>query len=199
MLSDGQLDVLWVVGANPLKSRQVSAKRPYMVVQDLFLTETARAADIVLPAASAYQKRGTVTNTCGEVQMLRQALSPEGAKTDLEIFGLLSRMLHLSLPKPDPDAVFAEIRSNVPGYDLPLEKLRLGEAVQTRLVGFRPDQVWNSDSIEPAQNTLFTSGTLGRYSKVLSDVMESPGSLYAWSSLDTYGGGVVAGNSQRQR
>jgi len=199
MLSTGQLDVLWVVGANPLKSRQVSTKRPYMVVQDLFLTETARAADIVLPAASAYQKRGTVTNTCGEVQMLRQALSPEGAKTDLEIFGLLSRMLHLSLPKPDPDAVFAEIRSNVPGYDLPLEKLRLGEAVQTRLVGFRPDQVWDSDSIEPARNTLFTSGTLGRYSKVLSDVMESPGSLYTWSRLDTYGGGFVAGNSPRER
>lgn len=199
MLSAGQLDLLWVVGANPLKSRRLGARRPFIVVQDLFLTETAQAADIILPAASAYEKRGTVTNTCGEVQMLRQSIVPDGGKTDLEIFGLLARALRLSLSKPDPEAVFAEIRSNVLGYNVSLEKLRLGEAVQTRLAGFRPDQVWDSAMIEPAQNTLFKSGTLGRYSKVLGNVLESPGSLYTWSRLGTGSSGPSAGNSTRER
>jgi NADH-quinone oxidoreductase subunit G len=199
MLSAGQLDLLWVVGANPLKSRRFGARRPYTVVQDLFLTETAQAADIILPAASAYEKRGTVTNTCGEVQMLRQSILPEGAKTDLEIFGLLARALRLNLSQPDPEAVFAEIRSNVPGYNVSLEKLRVGEAVQTRLAGFRPDQVWDSAMIEPAQNTLFKSGTLGRYSRVLGDVLESPGSLFTWSRLGTGSNGYFAGDSTQER
>ncbi|HNY40931.1 MAG TPA: molybdopterin-dependent oxidoreductase, partial [Bryobacteraceae bacterium] len=198
VLSTDQLDVLWVVGANPLKSRRLSARRPYLVVQDLFLTETAKAADVVLPAASAYEKRGTVTNTCGEVQILSQALSPEGAKSDLEIFSLLSRALGLALCKPDPESVFSEIRSTVPGYNLPLERLLLGEAVQTRLAGFWPDQVWDSGMIEPANNTLFTSGTLGRYSKVLGDVKESPGSLYGWSRLGSQGSGILAGNAKSE-
>lgn len=181
MLAPGMLDVLWVVGANPLKSRHLGDQRPFLVVQDLFLTETAQAADVILPAASAYEKTGTVTNTCGEVQMLKQALSPEGVKADLEIFGLLARQLGVDMPSPDPDSVFKEIRGNVPGYDLPVERLRLGEALQTRLCGIRPDQAWDSSLIEPAHNTLFTSGTLGRYSNVLSEVMESPGLLYGWS------------------
>jgi NADH-quinone oxidoreductase subunit G len=195
MLSTDQLDMLWVVGANPLKSQRLSARRPYLVVQDLFLTETAKAADVVLPAASVYEKRGTVTNTCGEVQILSQSLSPEGAKTDLEIFSLLSRALGLTLCKSDPESVFSEIRSTVPGYNLPLDRLRLGEAIQTRLAGLRPDQVWDSSMIEPAHNTLFTSGTLGRYSKVLGDVMESPGSLYNWSPLASQSNGIPAGDA----
>ncbi len=131
--------------------------------------------------------------------MLRQSIVPDGGKTDLEIFGLLARALRLSLSKPDPEAVFAEIRSNVLGYNVSLEKLRLGEAVQTRLAGFRPDQVWDSAMIEPAQNTLFKSGTLGRYSKVLGNVLESPGSLYTWSRLGTGSSGPSAGNSTRER
>src|SRR5262249_3458517 len=84
-----QLDTLWIVGANPLKDKTL-AGNPFIVVQDLSLTETARQADIVLPAASAYEKSGTVTNVCGEVQKLKQALKVMGAKTDLEIMGLIA-------------------------------------------------------------------------------------------------------------
>ncbi|MDL1890610.1 2Fe-2S iron-sulfur cluster binding domain-containing protein [Nitrospirales bacterium NOB] len=198
MLSSDQLDVLWVVGANPLKSHRLNARRPYLVVQDLFLTETAKAADVVLPAASVYEKRGTVTNTCGEVQLLSQSLSSEGAKSDLEIFSLLSRALGMTLCKPDPESVLSEIRSTVPGYNLPLERLRQGEAIQTRLAGFWPDQVWDSSMIEPAHNTLFTSGSLGRYSKVLGDVKESPGSLYNWSRLGLQSSGILAGDAMSE-
>jgi len=78
------LSVLWVVGANPLKGA-VKRKAGFLVVQDMFLTDTAQQADVVLPTACAYEKDGTVTNTTGEVQRLTRALNTMGAKTDLEI------------------------------------------------------------------------------------------------------------------
>ena len=57
----------------------------------MFLTETAQRADVVLPAASAYEKNGTVTNVCGEVQRLKRAIATMGAKPDLEIIGLIAQ------------------------------------------------------------------------------------------------------------
>src|SRR5437588_6445576 len=61
MLAAPDLDALWVVGANPLEQAALAAKNAFVVVQDLFLTETAQAADVVFPASSAYEKSGTVT------------------------------------------------------------------------------------------------------------------------------------------
>ncbi len=84
------LNALWVVGANPLKG-SVKRKADFLVVQDMFLTETAAQADVVLPAASAYEKNGTVTNTTGEVQQLTRAVNTMGAKPDLEIMGFIAR------------------------------------------------------------------------------------------------------------
>ncbi len=67
MLAANDLDVLWVVGANPLKrGRGRRLANRFVVVQDLFLTETAQAADVVFPAASAYEKNGTVTNVAAK-------------------------------------------------------------------------------------------------------------------------------------
>ena len=63
----------------------------FLVVQDMFLTETAKRADVVFPAASAYEKDGTVTNVTGEVQRLKRAAKTMGAKPDLEIFGLIAK------------------------------------------------------------------------------------------------------------
>src|ERR1035438_821536 len=70
--SEQLLSALWVVGANPLKGG-FERKADFLVVQDMFLTETALQADVVLPAACAYEKNGTVTNTSGEVQRLTRA------------------------------------------------------------------------------------------------------------------------------
>ena len=84
----GDLDVLWVVGANPFKAG-AAAKRGFLVVQDMFLTETAQQADVVLPAACAYEKTGTITNVTGEVQRLKRAINTMGAKPDLEIMGFI--------------------------------------------------------------------------------------------------------------
>ena len=97
MLAAPDLDVLWVIGANPLKTATLAATPAFVVVQDLFMTETAQRADIVLPAASAYEKNGTVTNVCGEVQKLQQAIKVMGPKTDLEIFGLIAKEMGLKL------------------------------------------------------------------------------------------------------
>jgi NADH-quinone oxidoreductase subunit G len=83
----GDLQALWVVGANPAARHPDSAAfaKPFLVVQDMFLTETAQHADVFLPAAFAYEKAGTVTNTCGDLQRLKKASDVHGVKADFEI------------------------------------------------------------------------------------------------------------------
>jgi NADH-quinone oxidoreductase subunit G len=173
------LDALWVMGANPLRDagQRWSGKGPFLVVHDLFLTETAQAADVVFPAASAYEKNGTVTNVCGEVQRLRKAVGAMGTKPDLEIMGLLAREMGVAaeLGPWIPDTVFAEIRKNVRGYDVPLPVLEMGGAAQTAAVNGRVPLDGRPELIRSAHDNLFTSGTLGRYSKVLNSVVESHG------------------------
>ncbi len=82
------LSALLVVGANPAERRHVNPaalKNTFVVVQDLFLTETAATADVVFPAASLYEKTGTVTNTFGDLQLARKAADQAGVKPDFEI------------------------------------------------------------------------------------------------------------------
>jgi NADH-quinone oxidoreductase subunit G len=176
MLAAPDLDVLWVVGANPLKKSALASEGAFVVVQDLFLTETAERADIVLPAASAYEKNGTVTNTCGEVQKLKAAIKVMGAKTDLEIVGLIAREMHLNLGIWLPDKVLEEIRTTVHGYNVPLPVITTGGAAPTLPLNGRVAAL--PGAIASAGDTLFTSGSLSRYSKVLNDVIEAPGALY---------------------
>jgi NADH-quinone oxidoreductase subunit G len=168
------LDVLWVVGANPLKGL-VKRKAGFLVVQDMFLTETAQQADIVLPAASAYEKNGTVTNVTGEVQRLARAVNTMGAKPDLEIMGFIAREMGAAaaLGPWVPETVFAEIRRNVRGYSVPAPVLATGGAAQTMPLNGRIPVEPRPDLIRSDHNGLFASGTLGRYSKVLNSVIES--------------------------
>ncbi|MGD0859596.1 MAG: NADH-quinone oxidoreductase subunit NuoG [Terracidiphilus sp.] len=84
----GELGALLVVGANPVASLGVdpaALKKTFVIVQDLFLTETAALADVVLPTASLYEKSGTVTNAYGDVQLVKKAADRAGVKPDLEI------------------------------------------------------------------------------------------------------------------
>jgi NADH-quinone oxidoreductase subunit G len=168
------LDVLWVVGANPLKGG-VNRKAGFLVVQDMFLTETASQADIVLPAASAYEKNGTVTNVTGEVQRLTRALNTMGAKADLEIMGFIAREMGVAATLGPwlPDTVFEEIRKTVRGYSVPAPVLATGGAAQTMPVNGRIPVETPPDLVHSDHNGLFASGTLGRYSKVLNSVIES--------------------------
>jgi hypothetical protein len=140
------------------------------------MTETAKRADVVLPAASAYEKSGTVTNVCGEVQRLKPAAKVMGAKTDLEIFGLITKELGLNLGIWLPDKVFEEIRRTVHGYNVPLPVIATGGAAVTVPLNGRVPAM--PGSIHSSGDTLFTSGSLSAYSKVLNSVMEAPGKLY---------------------
>jgi len=169
------LDILWVVGANPLKSAALASKSAFVVVQDLFMTETAKQADIVLPAASAYEKNGTVTNVCGEVQRLKQAIKVMGTKTDLEIFGQLAKEMGLNLGIWLPDKVFDEIRKSVHGYGVSPALLAMGPVSTMPLNGRVPAL---PGAIQSSGDTLFTSGSLTPYSEILNKVMEAPGQLY---------------------
>jgi NADH-quinone oxidoreductase subunit G len=101
----GELGALLVVGANPVASLgadPAALKKTFVVVQELFLTETAALADVVLPTASLYEKSGTVTNTYGDLQMVKKAADRAGVKPDLEILVRLA------------DAMGADVKTLVP-------------------------------------------------------------------------------------
>jgi predicted molibdopterin-dependent oxidoreductase YjgC len=99
---DGRIRGLWIMGENPALSdtnikhvQKAFKKIEFLVVQDIFLTETAEFADVVLPAASFAEKNGTFTNTERRVQRIRRAIRPPGkARDDLSIINMLSARMH---------------------------------------------------------------------------------------------------------
>lgn len=179
MLADPNLDVLWVVGANPLKNgKALAATNAFVVVNEMFMTATAQRADVIFPASSAYEKSGTVTNTCGQVQRLKPAVRTMGTKPDLEIAGLVARELGLNLGIWTHDALFKEIQASVRGYNVPLPVIQTGGAALTQPLNGRVAIDSRPELVASAGDTLFTSGTLGRYSAKLNSVIEAPGALY---------------------
>jgi len=178
MMAAKDLDALWVVGANPLENATLAAEPCFVVVQDLFLTETAQRADVVLPSSSAYEKSGTVTNACGEVQRLKAGPKVMGVKSDLEIVGLIGKEMGLEMGIWSPDKVFEEIRRTVRGYNVALPIVATGGAAPTTPVDGGVSAASRPELIHERGDTLFTSDSLGRYSKVLNSVMEAPGALY---------------------
>ncbi|HET6935220.1 MAG TPA: NADH-quinone oxidoreductase subunit NuoG [Candidatus Angelobacter sp.] len=102
---DGKLGALYVVGTNPLVDYSfdpAALKNTFIVAQELFLTETASLADVVLPAASAYEKSGTFTNTCGDLQMLKKAGDLSGVKSDFEIIVRMAEKMGADIRKLVP-------------------------------------------------------------------------------------------------
>jgi NADH-quinone oxidoreductase subunit G len=178
MLSASNLDALWVVGSNPLVKKPLASANAFIVVQDLFLTETAKRANVVLPAASAYEKNGTFTNVCGGLQKLTKAAKTMGAKTDLEIITLLAREMRCEWVTPTVETVFQEIRRLVLGYDLPLAVVETGGVATTTPATGELTFRAQPELVRSSGNTLFTSGTMSKYSQMLNAVMESPGALY---------------------
>jgi NADH-quinone oxidoreductase subunit G len=214
----GKLGALYVVGSNPVVDYNFDPavlKNTFIVAQELFLTETAMLAEVVLPAASAYEKAGTVTNTCGDLQLLKKAGDITSVKPDFEIivrvaerlganvrklvpFGggvradmgqsrgaqsgeadrhavwLAANNLEPRLSPLDPMAILDEIQRLVPGYEFSRLNLLAGNdehvvAAETSNAGVGDGLV----QIMSANDTLFTSGTLGRYSKTLNSVLEN--------------------------
>ena len=118
---DGDISAMYVLGENPAMSdpdvnhaRDALAKLDHLVVQDIFLTETANYADVILPASAWAEKTGTVTNTNRQVQMGRSAISPPGqAKEDWWITVELAKRLGLDWTYSHPREVFAEMKQSM--------------------------------------------------------------------------------------
>ena len=142
------------------------------MVAELFRTETAEAADVVLPATSFAEKSGTVTNTCGEVQVLKKTMRKAGTRSDLEILLALARLMGHTWSYGSSDDVLREIIARVPGYSIALPNLLVGRAVPTHPAG-TPPELASQDLIFSSQDSLFTSGTVSRYSAALNSVDEA--------------------------
>jgi NADH-quinone oxidoreductase subunit G len=181
----GKLKGLYVVGANPFahfaKSGAGRGELGFLVVHELFLTETARLADVVFPASSAYEKDGSVTNTAGEIQLLHKAAEVMGTRSDFDLLRILSHQLEkLGCGKAfhfkTPTAVFEEIRKVVPGYDVHPAGLLTGGAEPTKIQfspnGHAPYDV-PVELIRSANDNLFTSGTLGRFCTMMQSLPEA--------------------------
>ena len=212
----GELSALYVVGANPVARYGVdpaSLKDTFVVVQEMFLTETAALADVILPAANLYEKAGSVTNSYGDLQQVKKAGDRAGVRTDFEMivriadkmgaemkklvpFGkglradmgqsrgaqsgeadrhavwLTANNLEPRLSPFDPFAILDEIQRLVPGYNL--SRLQLLSGNDQHLQPAAPASLvqigTRRDLVLPANDTLFTSGTLGRYSTMLADL-----------------------------
>jgi len=214
----GKLKAMYVVGSNPVARYNIdpfALSKPFLIVQDMFLTETAAIADVVLPVANAYEKQGTCTNTAGDVQLLKKAGEFAGVRTDFECivrialrmgydvhklvpFGgggtradmgqsrgaqsgeadrhavwLADRGLEPKMSPYDPTAMLDEIQRLVPGYDISRLELLAGQDVHSQLVQIAGATGTGDPALlMPANDTLFTSGTLGKYSTALNTVYE---------------------------
>jgi NADH-quinone oxidoreductase subunit G len=217
--SRGELSALYVVGSNPISRYGVdpeTLKDTFVVVQDMFLTETAQIADVILPAANLYEKSGSVTNSYGDLQLVNKAGDRAGVRTDFEMivriadkmganvpalvpFGkglradmgqsrgaqsgeadrhavwLKANNLEPKLSPFDPFAILDEIQRLVPGYSLLRLQLLSGNDQHLQPAASAPlVQIGTRrDLILPANDSLFTSGTLGRYSAMLSDLQHN--------------------------
>jgi formate dehydrogenase major subunit len=134
----GEIKGMYILGENPAMSdpdlahaRAGLAALEHLVVQDLFLTETALLADVVLPASSFAEKTGTFTNTDRTVQIGRAAISPPGeARQDLWIVQEIARRLGLDWHYAGPQAVFEEMRRAMPSIaGISWERLEREDAV----------------------------------------------------------------------
>ncbi|MEQ8256316.1 MAG: molybdopterin-dependent oxidoreductase, partial [Roseovarius confluentis] len=122
---EGHIKAMYVLGENPAMSdpdvehaRDALAMLDHLVVQDIFITETANYADVILPASALYEKSGTVSNTNRTVQMLRQAVPPPGeAKEDWWIEVELAKRCGLNWNYTDPSQVFNEMAINMRSLD----------------------------------------------------------------------------------
>ncbi|MFQ5795960.1 MAG: formate dehydrogenase subunit alpha [Candidatus Bipolaricaulia bacterium] len=121
---DGQLRGMYIIGENVVvsegntnKVKKALESLDFLVVQDIFLTETAEHADVVLPAASYAEKDGTYTNTDRRVQRIRKAIEPIGnSKSDWEIICDLSEQMGYPMRYESAAEIMDEIASLVPTY-----------------------------------------------------------------------------------
>ncbi len=174
-IHDDEISGMYIMGENPAMSdpdvqhaRDALAKLEHLVVQDLFLTETAFYADVILPASAWPEKDGTVTNTNRQVQMGRAALDlPGDARQDWWITQELARRLDLDWHYNHPSDVFAEMSTVMPSLNnITWERLQQESAV-----------TYPCDAIDqPGNDIVFTDGfpTASKKAKLVPAKLISP-------------------------
>src|SRR5260370_1865761 len=101
----GKLAALYVVGSNPVTDYDfdpAALQKTFVVAEEHFLSDTALRAEVVLPAASAYEKSGTITNTCGDLQLVKKAGDISGVKSDFEIIVRIAERMGADVRKLVP-------------------------------------------------------------------------------------------------
>jgi NADH-quinone oxidoreductase subunit G len=220
-IKDRRLAALLLVGPDmedPELAKALAATPGLAVIQLCNFTDQLDAqssAEVLLPVATAYEKAGTFTNTCGDLQLLKKAGDVTGVRSEFEIivrlaegmgadvrklvpFGggvradmgqsrgaqsgeadrhavwLSANGLEPRLSPFDPMAILDEIQRLVPGYDFSRLSLLAGNDEHTRAAELSNAGAGSGQAqITPANDTLFTSGTLGRYSNTLNSVVEN--------------------------
>jgi formate dehydrogenase alpha subunit len=192
----GTVKGLYIAGGNPLASfpesslvREALSSLDFLVVQDLFLTETARLAKVVLPAASFAEKEGTFTNLEGKVQKIRQAIEPLGAsRPDWQII----LQLATALGQPMPFTSFQEIEE---------EMARLIPLYEEQIGGGRPEGeegFWNTKTTARLPLKKFPEFSPVEYkppAEIAND--EFPFRLLAETTLFHAGSGSRSSRSER--
>ncbi len=145
----GLLPALYVVGSDPVQDYAIDVgafRNTYVIVEDLFLTSTAAVADLVLPSSSPYEKSGTFTNTCGDLQVIRKAADRMGPRSDLEIILQLAERLGADVSPyrgngPGVRGEFGESRGVQCGEVDRQSVWMSAQEANLRIAGFDPDSV----------------------------------------------------------
>jgi formate dehydrogenase major subunit len=153
----GEITGMYIEGENPAMSdpdlqhaREALAKLDHLVVQDLFVTETAFHADVILPASAFAEKAGTFTNTDRRVQLAREVIKPPGdARQDLWIIQEIARRMGLPWNYSGPADVFTEMTQVMPS----LNNITWDRLVREGAVTYPVD-----DPNKPGNEIIFTTG-----------------------------------------
>ncbi len=153
----GEITGMYIEGENPAMSdpdlqhaRQALAKLEHLVVQDLFVTETAFHADVILPASAFAEKSGTFTNTDRRVQLAREVIKPPGdARQDLWIIQEIAKRMGLNWHYDGPADVFTEMTQVMPS----LQNITWERLVREGAVTYPVD-----DPDKPGNEIIFTTG-----------------------------------------
>jgi NADH-quinone oxidoreductase subunit G len=181
----GALSALYVVGANPVSSYGVSPealKNTFLVVQDIFLTETAALADVVLPSASLYEKTGTVTNSYGDVQLTKKAADKAGVKSDFEIIVRVA------------GAMGADVKQLVPFGRANGIKADLGQSRGAQSGEADRHAVWlTAQGLEPRLSPFDPLAALDEIERLVPSYQLDRLNLFGGDAVPTHPGAITAG------
>ena len=207
-MEEGDLTALYVIGENPAaseadnqKTHKLLANLDILIVQDIFMTQTAKMADVVLPAAnSAFESEGTVTNSERRVQRVRPALVPPGnAKDDIWIIGEIAKRLGHDWGHPSANDVWEEVRRLSPMHaGMSWERLEELGGIQWPCpddahpgTKFLHARLWSEDPEEQGTKAPFS---VVLYEPPVDELDEDyPFRLTTGRRLDSYNTGVQTG------